>query len=145
MRALVLISSLFLSCALSNPVWAQVSEDDGVSFVISEFEKLKGLELRDCIAGYDTALYQAKNDPNSSLSISYTEGVIAYMRQALDRKDGRSVPIKEIRLNSSFHVSGVYLGGGGEVHLAYQAAIIGHCNAQIGRIAKQAAERKGQL
>ena len=143
MKILLHISIVSLM-ALAAPATAQTSEQDGINFVISELAKLKALELRDCIAGFDTALYLAKTDPNASLDIAYTEGVIGYMRRALTRKVGRNVPIEEIRLDSSFHVSARYLGGGSEAHRAYQAAIIGTCNAQIGQIAQQAAVRGGQ-
>lgn len=107
------------------------------------------LELRDCIAGYDSLLFQEKSNPEAVLDVKGAEDIVGLMRVALNSKTGKDLSLQKIRETSSFHISGIYLSDASEdvqseAHLEYQEKIIASCNRQIARIVRQVT-RSGSL
>jgi len=123
------------SACAKETVSAETSRD---TIIVSEFEKFMELELRDCIAGYDSVLFQEKSNPEAVLDVSAAEDIVGLMRIALNSKAGKDVSLQTIRETSSFHISGIYLSDASEGvqsddHLEYQEKIIASCNRQIAR------------
>ena len=145
--ALTVLSVLAFSqsaCA-KEIVSAEASRD---AVIVLEFEKFMELELRDCIAGYDTVLYQEKSISETALDVKAAEDMIALMRAALNAKAGEEVPLQTIRETSSFHISGIYLsdadeGAQSDAHLGYQGKVIASCNRQVARIVGQVTGSEG--
>ena len=146
---LPLASLLFVLSSHTACAEAPVNlSDTKMAGVIFEFEKFMELELRDCIAGYDSVLYQEKTNPDTVLNIGETEEILAVMQTALNNKVGENVSMEVIRETSSWHISGIYLNSEGgdtqsNAHLVYQEKILESCNRQIGRIANQVSESEG--
>ena len=148
MRSALTVLSML---AFSQFACAQDAASAGTSpdvIIVSEFGKFLELELRDCIAGYDSLLSQEKSKAQTGANIQAAEVVMGLMRTALNAKVGEEVPLQTIRETSSFHISGIYLsdadeGAQSDAHLEYQGKVIASCNRQVARIVGQVTGSEG--